>query len=135
MKTKPTVTKDLGGEAKKAASGDAPNPIFVCLAGAGYEAARALRLFMGEASEDSKKQFSELPAADRAEMVDDAMQVISGATPPELYAKYSRGVMWDALDPVERVLWTTFCAAVNLQFEAIKHIASATNPEGGANDQ
>lgn len=134
MKSKPTVTKDLKQDAAKAKNGEVPNPIFVALAGAGYEACRTLRLFMGEVSEESKKQFSELPKADRDEMVDDAMQVIAGATPPDLYQKYARtGILWPALDPVEKVIWTTFVAAVNLQFEAVKHVAAATN-SGGAND-
>jgi len=138
VKTKPNGTETLSEEAAKAQSGEVPNPIFVCLAGAGYETCRALRLFMGESSEESQKQFSELPKVDRDEMVDDAMQVVSGAKPPDLHQKYARrtGAQWSSLDPVERVLWTTFCAAVNLQFEAVKHLAAATNPQpqGGDND-
>lgn len=113
---------------------DGPNPIFTCLAGAGYETTRALRLFLGDKTEGAKKQFSELSEADRAEMVDDAMQVVAGATPPDLYKKYWRGVAWEALDPMEKVFWTLFCATVQMQYTSIQHVAAAsqpTAPKGG----
>jgi len=135
MKTKPTVTENLTPKAEKAKTGQEPNPIFVCLAGAAYETTRALRLFMGETGPEAKRQFSELAKEDRDEMVDDAMQVLNGAAPPDLYQKYSHGIVWEALDPVEKVLWTTFCATVNLQFEAVKHIAAAAAPKGKSNDE
>jgi hypothetical protein len=134
-RSKPKLTKDLKSEAQDAASGDKPNPVFVCLAGAGYEACRCIRLFMGESTEAAKKQFADLPAHERSDMIEDAMHVVAGAEPPDLYMKYSEGTLWEAVDPVEKVLWTTFCATVKLQFEAIKHLAAASQSvKGGAND-
>lgn len=126
-RAKPKIVKSLKQEADKAIDGEVPNPVFVCLAGTGYEAVRCLRLFMGEDTASAKLQFSELPAHGRSDMVEDAMHLVAGATPQDLYMKYSTGELWDALDPAEKVLWTTFCAAVNLQFEAIKHLAAAAN--------
>lgn len=102
-----------------------PNPVLVCCAGAGYETCRALRLFMGETSKEAKLQFSQLSSNDRSLMIDDALQVISGAPPPELQARYS-DTPWGEVDPVEKIMWAAFCAAVSLQLQAVKQIAVAT---------
>lgn len=100
------------------------NPVFVCCAGAGYETVRALRLFMGETSEEAKRQFSELPKADRDEMVDDVFRVISGAEAHDLYAKYDqKGVAWKDVDPIEQVLWVLFVSSVRTQFLAVSKVA------------
>jgi len=120
----------------KVASGEVVNPAFVCMAGAAYEASRALRLFMGEQSADAKMQFSELDKPARQDMIDDAMLIVAGKTPEDLYHKYNQtGTLWGAVDPIEKVLWVTFAAQVNLQFHAIRQLAGAMEQvKAGADD-
>jgi hypothetical protein len=142
---KPKITTDLEAKAAAAQSGLIANPVFTCCGGAAYEAVRSLRLFMGEATEAAKLQFSELPKEDRDAIVNDAYLVISGHTPPQLYDSHNTtGITWAALDPVEKTQWVLFCGTVLSQLQAIQHVATAaqqgmdaaaSNAEGEANDK
>lgn len=131
---KPKLNTDLTAKAARAETGIEPNPIFVCCAGAAYETMRALRLFLGETSEETKRQFSDWPKADRDLMVADACAVIAGAGAREIYNNYANSVVWEAADPLERAMWEHYVMSVKLQLAAIQGIAGLMHPAPEGSD-